>query len=290
MASIPAGVRFEFTGAPDTIEVDYQTQTEDLGYRGEGAGTHFVLYRGTACIDAAKAGIGKGTARLRVGESSAPATLYLPEGMRPTVLALRAQGAAIQPAPSGPRWLCYGDSIVEGWCAREPAGAWPHIVARERGLDVVNLGYAGSARGEIASAEEIAALSADIISVSYGTNCWSRTPHSADLFAAGLRAFLEIVRCGHPEVPIVAVSPILRVDAENEPNLLGARLCDLREAFEKVVRELQKNGDGRLFGVPGRDLVSPARLPDGIHPDDAGHVELASALGVAIDSALAGGK
>ena len=56
MARIPAGVRFEFTGEPDFIEVDYRTETGDLGYRGEGAGRHFVVYRGGARGDAPAAG------------------------------------------------------------------------------------------------------------------------------------------------------------------------------------------------------------------------------------------
>ena len=286
MASIPAGVRFEFVGEPDSLEVDYRTETDELGYRGEGAGTRFVLYRGHRELDAAPAVLGEARLRLRVGAGDGPVTLYLPEGMRPTVLALRGQGGEIRPAPSEPRWLCYGDSIAEGWCASEPAAAWPHVVARDQGLDVVNLGYAGAARGEVPTAQEIASLEADLISVAHGTNCWTRTPFSCELFAASLHAFLEIVRQGHPETPIVAISPILRCDAEDTPNLLGARLCDLREAFESTVKERQKSGDERLRLVPGRDLVAEERLPDGIHPDDAGHAGMAGALGPILESAM----
>jgi len=278
-ASLPVGVRFVFLGEPAFLEVDYRTETDDFGYRGAGAGTHFVVFRGDRRVDAAPAELGRSTARLRVGSGKEPATLYLPEGMRPTLLALRSEGGEIRPAPAQPRWLCYGDSIAEGWCASEPAAAWPHRVARRHGIDVVNLGYAGAARGEVPSAQEIAALPADLISVAHGTNCWTRTPFSAELFAASLRTFFDIVRGGHPETPIVAISPILRVDAENTPNILGARLGDLREAFETTVRQRGQAGDKNLHLVPGRNLVAEAQLPDGIHPDDAGHAALAQALG-----------
>ncbi|MBW2243821.1 MAG: GDSL family lipase [Deltaproteobacteria bacterium] len=278
VASIPVGVRFVFLGEPATLEVDYRTETRDLGFRGTGAGTEFVVFRGTSRIDAAPAQLGEGTVRLRIGEGSEPVSVYLPEGMRPTVLALRPKGAEILPAPPWKRWLCYGDSIAEGWCSAEPAGAWPHIVSRQNQLDVVNLGYAGSARGEVPSAQDIAGLPADLISVAHGTNCWSRTPHSSELFSAGLHAFLDLVRAGHPKTPIVAISPILRADAESVPNVLGASLGDLRAAFEGVVEERQKAGDGQLELVPGRDLVAAERLPDGIHPDDEGHRAIARAL------------
>jgi lysophospholipase L1-like esterase len=285
-AALPVGVRLELVGEPEAVEIDYETATADLGHRGAGAGTHFALFRGAKRISSAPAAPGKGTVRLAAGAGPEPALVYLPEGMRPLVRGLRGVGGEIAPAPRLPRWLCYGDSIAEGWCASEPAGSWPHVLARERGLDVVNLGYAGAARGELATAEEIAVLPADLVTVAYGTNCWTRTPHGVELFAEGLRAFLAIVRAGHPRTPIVAQSPILRPDAEATPNRLGATLADLRAAFEAVVRERQDAGDARLVLVPGLPLVAAERLPDGIHPDDEGHAELARALGAVHSQAL----
>lgn len=288
-AALPVGVRLEFTGEPAEVEIEYETATTDLGFRGPAAGTHFALFRGPRRVADAKAQLGKATLRLAAGSGPEPAVVYLPEGMRPVVLALRGIGGAIEPAPQRPRWICYGDSIAEGWCASEPAGAWPHVVARAQGLDVVNMGYAGSARGEIASAEEIAGLPADLLTIAHGTNCWTRTPHSAGMFAEGLRAFLRVVRQGHPRTPIVALSPILRADAEATPNRLGATLADLRAAFEAVVRECNAAGDGAILLVPGLSLVDRERFPDGIHPDDLGHAQLARVLGPLHAQALARG-
>ena len=100
-------------------------------------------------------------------------------------VAITPSGGSIEPAPPQPRWLAYGDSVAEGWSAHAPAGAWPAVCGRQLGLDVVNLGYAGSARGEIASAEQIARVAADVLTVSHGTNCWTRTPHSAAMMREG---------------------------------------------------------------------------------------------------------
>lgn len=286
-AALPVGVRLELGGEAEAIEIDYRTEADDFGFRGPGAGAGFALFRGERLVCEAPARLGEGSVRLAAGRGPRHATVYLPEGMRPKLLGLRAIGGEITPAPREPRWLCYGDSIVEGWKASAPAWAWPALAGRAHGLDVVNLGYAGAARGELASAEEIAALDADLITIAHGTNCWTRTPHGEALFAEGLRAFLGIVREGHPTTPIVALSPILRVDAEAKPNRLGATLADLRRAFERVVAERIAAGDARLVGVPGRELVPAAELPDGIHPDDAGHARIARALGPLLRAQLA---
>ncbi|MCB1014929.1 MAG: hypothetical protein KDB10_07390, partial [Acidimicrobiales bacterium] len=136
-------------------------------------------------------------------------------------------------------------------------------------------------------AEEIAALPADVITLAHGTNCWTRIPFSTGMFREGLIAFLDIVRQGHPDTPIVAVSPITRPDAEATPNRLGATLVDLRAVFEDVVNERIAGGDTRLSLVEGFPLVTPDQLDDGIHPGDAGHAAMAAAIGPAVDAAVA---
>jgi lysophospholipase L1-like esterase len=190
----------------------------------------------------------------------------------------------VTPAPEQPRWLAYGDSITEGWITSTPAGAWPAVAGRQLGLDAINMGYAGAARGEIVSAEHLAELEADVITVAHGTNCWTRTPHSAAMVATGMRAFLDVVRQGHPETPIVVVSPIVRPDAESTPNLLGATLADLRSAIEDVAAE--RDDVSLVRGLP---LVTAEQLPDGIHPADEGHAAIAAAVAPVLEQVLAGG-
>jgi lysophospholipase L1-like esterase len=288
-ARLPVGVRLELVGTAEALAIEYETATDDLGYRGEGAGTAFTLVTGdeTASVPAV---LGAGTARFVLGglarrDPDQSLVVYLPEGMRPRVLGIRVEGGELAPATRGPRWLAYGDSIAEGWIASGPSGAWPAVAARRHGLDVVNLGYAGSARGELPSAQHLAALDADVISVSHGTNCWSRIPFSAELFREDTRAFLALVRQGHPGTPIVVTSPILRPDAETTPNLLGATLVDLRTVMEELARELIAAGDEHLTLVEGGGLVAADDLPDGIHPGDHGHEVLAEVFGGAVAAA-----
>jgi lysophospholipase L1-like esterase len=200
--------------------------------------------------------------------------------MKPTLTAVRAVGGSLEAASRGPRWLAYGDSLTEGWIASGPAYCWPSVAARRHGLDVVNLGYAGSCRGELASAEQLAALPADVISLGYGTNCWTRIPHSRALLAANLRAFLTILRAGHPETPIVMWSPVVRPDAESTPNRLGATLADLRAEIEEFAAAPGEAGPIEL--VRGLPLLSGDQLPDGVHPGDEGHAIMADAIGAAV--------
>jgi lysophospholipase L1-like esterase len=285
-ATIPATVRFEFVGDAEAVEIAFETATDDLGYRGDGAGRLFELWRGGERVSSARAVLGQGSVRLDAGDPAAgPATVYLPEGMKPLVRSLEGCGGTIAPAPRQPLWYAYGDSILEGWVASGPALGWPAIAGRKFGLDVHNFGYAGSARGEIASAEQLASLPEPaVMSVSHGTNCWTRTPSSAAMMQATTAAFLDILRQAFPRVPLVVASPVLRPDAESTPNRLGATLADLREAMERAVSD-RLPADPALSLLPGRDLISAAQLADGIHPGDDGHRALADAIGGTVSGA-----
>lgn len=136
------------------------------------------------------------------------------------------------------------------------------------------------------SAEHIAAMSADIITIAYGASCWTRTPHSTGMVEEGLRAFLDVVRMDHPTTPIVVMSPVVRPDAEDTTNKLGASLADIRHAIESVTRERIVAGDATLSLVAGAGVISPEHLADGIHPGDEGHKRIAAALGKALTSAM----
>ena len=277
-AQIPVGVRLEFVGDAAEVEIAYETRSPDAGVRGD-VGLTFQLWRGGVPVDEEKAVLGGGVARLRAGPAGERAIVYFPEWMRPAIEDIRPTDGTIEPAPLQPRWIAYGDSVAEGWVASVTAFAWPHIAAREHSFDVVNMGYAGSARGEVVSAEHIAELEAHVISITHGTNCWNRIPHSVEQMRANTVAFLDVVRQGHAETPIVVSSPILRPDAESTTNRLGATLADLRAVMEEVVRERIGAGDANLRLIEGLPIVREDQLADSVHPNDDGHRALAAAIG-----------
>jgi GDSL-like Lipase/Acylhydrolase family len=280
-ASVPVGVRLEMVGDAQAVDVAYRTTNGNLGYRGDGAGVTFSVWRGGRQVDEAEAELGDGLIRLQLGTMvpERPATVYLPEGMLPVVRSLTAVHGQIAPAPTEPRWLAYGDSSTQGWVASGPARAWAAIAARKAGLDLVNMGYAQSGRADIASAEQLSALEAEIITISYGASCWSRVPHSPAMIEVGLDAFLDVVRQGHPETPIIVMSPVVWPEGDHSPNRLGATLRDIRGSIESVTRWRMREGDVNLALLPGLDVMDEWYLTDGIYPGDEGHKRIAAAVG-----------
>ncbi|MGP4003376.1 GDSL-type esterase/lipase family protein [Streptomyces sp. 8N706] len=235
---------------------------------------HPVRVPARPCTDA--------TVRIPLPGDAGPFTLHLPESLSPRLLGLRPVGGEMAPAPQRPRWAVYGDSITEGWFASRPALAWPARTARDLGLDHINLGYAGSGRGEIACAEQLASLPCDLLTLAFGTNCWSAVPHSAELLRETARLFLDLLRERRPDTPVLVVSPVLRPDAENTPNQAGATLAELRTALESVTEERTAAGDKKLALLRGGRLLRPEHLADGVHPNDPGHATLASAVTTAL--------
>lgn len=289
-ASVPVGVRLEMVGDAQAVDVAYRTTNGNLGYRGDGAGVTFSVWRGGRHVDEAEAELGDGLIRLQLGTivPERPATVYLPEGMLPVVRSLTAVHGEIAPAPPEPRWLAYGDSSTQGWVASGPAQAWAAIAARKAGLDLVNMGYAQSGRADIASAEQLATLEAEIITISYGASCWSRVPHSPAMIEVGLDAFLHVVRQGHPETPIIVMSPVVWPEGDHSPNRLGATLDDIRRAIESVTRWRMREGDVNLALLSGRDVIDEWYLTDGIYPGDEGHKRIAAAVGKYLFAAARG--
>ncbi|MGW6689820.1 GDSL-type esterase/lipase family protein [Streptomyces sp. NPDC054961] len=283
-ATLPIGVRLEFTVQDArAVEIRYRATLpgptdalRDLAHGFALWDRHGVV-RELYTEPAAEAVV-----RIELPGGPGPFTVHPPEAQSPLILGIRGIGGRVAPAPPAPRWVVHGDSITEGWWSTRPAHGWPAVAGRALGWDTVNLGYAGAARGELATAEQLAGLPADFLTLAFGTNCWSRVPFSVPLLYENTRAFIELVRQGHPRTPLLVLSPVLRPDAERTPNKLGATLGALRDAMERAVRDRIAAGDARLTLLAGRDLLGPEHLADGLHPNDSGHLTLGLAVATAM--------
>lgn len=280
-AALPVGVRLEFT-APDgarAVELRYRARVPGPTDALRDLAHCFALWQGDRCLhESFTEPAEEATVTIALPAGPGPFTIHPPESQSPVILGLRGLGGTLAPAPRQPRWLVHGDSITEGWWSTRPAHSWPATAGRALGLDCVNLGYAGAARGELPTAQQLAALPAELLTLAFGTNCWSSVPYSAPLLYETTRAFVTLVREGHLATPLLLVSPVLRPDAESTRNALGATLAELRTAMEEAARDLAAAGDKHLTLLPGRDLLTPDDLADGLHPNDAGHARLAAAV------------
>ncbi|WP_329032287.1 GDSL-type esterase/lipase family protein [Streptomyces sp. NBC_01725] len=283
-AALPIGVRLEFVSdGAYALQIRYRAGVPEPGDPLSELAHGFSLWEedrhlGETFTEPAR----ERSVRIELPASPGPFTVHLPESHAPVILGLRPVGGSVTPAPPRPRWIVHGDSITEGWWSTRPAHSWPAVAGRALGLDTVNLGYAGAARGELVTATQIATLPADLLTLAFGTNCWSGAPYSAPLLYETVRAFLALVRDGQPATPLLLLSPVLRPAAEHTRNALGATLAELRTAMEEAVRDSVAAGDDRLLLLPGRDLLRAEHLVDGLHPDDSGHVLMAEAVTAAL--------
>jgi hypothetical protein len=229
--------------------------------------------------------------------------VWLPHDAGITVHDLRATRAGVptEVAPSSaasrPRWLHHGSSISHGGNATLPTGTWPVRAAAALGVDVVNLGFGGNAMLDPLTAQAIAAADADVITVKIGINIVGADAMRRRTFVPALHGFLDRIREGHPEAPIVVISAIGCPALEHTPGPLAVgadgRIAGTPRSILpgdgtltlEVSRELvadvvaDRSADDPALGfLDGRRLLAPEeadRLPDGLHPDDAGYALIA---------------
>lgn len=204
-----------------------------------------------------------------------------------------------------PLWLHHGSSISQGSNALGPSEIWPVRVARSAGVQLQNLGFGGSALVDPAMARVIRNSPADLISLKLGINVVNHDAMRLRAFVPAIHGFLDAIREGHPETPIVLVSPIFcgiheatpgpgAIDptsfvagtpaflASGDPAEVAAGKLTLeviREALASIVSA--RKADANLHYLDGLELYGAADaaelpLPDRLHPDSAGHARIAA--------------
>src|SRR4029077_10514934 len=97
--------------------------------------------------------------------------IWLPYNEPAELIALRTD-APVEPAPpSGrPVWLHHGSSISHGSNAASASTTWPALAAALGGVELVNLGFAGSALLYPFTARAMRDTPAELVSVKIGVN------------------------------------------------------------------------------------------------------------------------
>lgn len=232
-----------------------------------------------------------------LGAGEKTVEIWLPHTETTELLALRANAPVrAAPVPVARRWVHHGSSISHGSNADGPASTWPALAARRGGVELTNLGFGGSALLDAFTARVIRDARADLISLKIGINLVGGDLMRMRAFVPAVHGFLDTIREGHPEVPLLVISPIHcpiheRTPGPGAPDFTGGQvrflatgdpaeadagkltLVTIRDALAEVVTERQ---DPRLHYLDGCELYGSADaaelpLPDALHPDAATH-------------------
>ncbi|MER7404106.1 GDSL-type esterase/lipase family protein [Streptomyces sp. NPDC000070] len=232
--------------------------------------------------------------------------IWLPHNETTELVALRTD-APVQPVPDRGRrvWLHHGSSISHGSDAASPTAIWPAIAARLGGVELVNLGLGGSAMLDPFTARAMRDTPADLISVKMGINIVNGDVMRLRAFGPAVHGFLDTIREGHPDTPLLVVSAIhcalhedtpgptapdlsglgegrLRFSAMGDPaEVVTGKLTlgVIRQELSRIVRQRAAD-DPNLHYLDGLDLYGESDaaelpLPDEIHPDAATHRHIA---------------
>ncbi len=223
--------------------------------------------------------------------------IWLPQNAATMLRGLRlGDGASLDAPPPSERrrWVHYGSSISHCMEAEHPTGTWPAVAARAADVDLYSLGLAGQCHLDQFAARTIRYLPADLISLKLGINVVNADSMRERAFVPAVHGLLDTIRDGHPDTPIVVISPIICPAAEDHPGptlaneegtfdvierpvelALGAlSLARIRELLEQVVAQRQHAGDANVHYLHGHDLFGADDvddLPDGLHPNSAGY-------------------
>ena len=186
-----------------------------------------------------------------------------------------SDGASVAPFDDPrPKWVTYGSSISHCGGAESPVHTWPGIVARGRGLNLTCLGFGGQCHLDPIVARMIRDLPADVISLKLGINVQGGASLSPRTFRPAVIGSVLTIREGHPDVPLVLVSPICSPPREVAPNPLGFTLPMMREELAAAAEALKAHGDPNIRYVDGLEILGPDfrhLLPDDVHPNAEGY-------------------
>ncbi|MFD6331789.1 GDSL-type esterase/lipase family protein [Streptomyces niveus] len=320
----PSGVRLAFRTRATTVELDtLPTKRSYVGAPPRPDGVYDLLVDGRLTAQSSVAGgnvltidMTAGTAEQRPGqpgtlrfgdlpEGAKDIEIWLPHNETTELIALRTD-APVEPVPDRGRavWLHHGSSISHGSDAASPTTTWPAHAASLGGVDLINLGFGGSALLDPFTARTMRDTPADLISLKLGINLVNADLMRLRAFAPAVHGFLDTIREGHPTTPLLVVSapycPIhedtpgpsapdfsrigdgqLRFLATGDPAERASgklTLNVIRDELARVVRQRAAE-DPNLHYLDGRELYGEADyaelpLPDELHPDAPTHLRM----------------
>ncbi len=219
---------------------------------------------------------------------------WLPQQTPTELVALRADGVVLEPLPDGRRrWVHHGSSISHCIDADGPTGTWPVVAAALGGVEVINLSQAGNALLDPYVARTIRDMPAGLISLKVGINVVGLSAFRLRTFGPAVHGFLDTIREGHPDTPLLLISPVScpaleqvpgpittgpdgRIAALGDPADVAGGALSLTVVRAELARiaAARQASDPHLHYLDGRELLGPNEaddLTDGLHPNAAAY-------------------
>ncbi len=172
----------------------------------------------------------------------------------------------------------YGSSITQGGCASRPGNAYQSVISRRLNLDFINLGFAGSGRGEDSIVDYMASLDMCAFVSDYDHNA-----PSVEHLKNTHRKMYEKIRSTHPDIPYIMLSRVDFYSAYNEN-------IKRREVIFDTYKYARSTGDENVYFIDGESVFRGKYLDmctvDGTHPNDLGFALMADAVGDTLARAL----
>jgi GDSL-like Lipase/Acylhydrolase family/N-terminus of Esterase_SGNH_hydro-type len=175
----------------------------------------------------------------------------------------------------------YGTSITHGASASRPGMAHPAILGRRLEIPVVNLGFSGNGKMDMAVGEYLVKIDA----AAYVIDCLPNM-NPAEV-RQKCQPLVKFIRAARPETPIVLVEDRRYANSWIVPGKKkynDENHAALRESYDALIKE----GFTKLYYVPGDDLIGDDNegSTDGSHPSDLGFVRQAAVFEPILREAL----
>jgi len=273
-AEMASGVRLELHTDATQLELD-------IDWSGEvGENEHFFtdLTLDGELIDTQGARPGRSTvtfADLPTGDKRLQ--IWLPQFGKTIVHGLHVNdGATVEPWANDnrKRWITYGSSITHCRTAHSPARTWPATAARAHDVNLTSIGVGGQCKFDQLVARTIRDQPADFISMKLGINTHGAPSYEQRTWGQAVIGLILTIRDGHPNTPLLIVSPIYGFGRETEAPPAGQTLARMRETLADIVQRFRARGDANIHYLDGLQLLGQADqnlMPDQLHPDGDGY-------------------
>ena len=264
------------TFATAGITLEFQTDSENMELsvsvsRGSSRRffTHSIFVNGER-VDELSGNIGESenvvfNKSFNLGKGMKTVRILFPWSVASSLLSLKLDdNAGVVPVNKKLKLLMLGDSITQGYDAMIPENSYATQVMTYFNAEALNKGIAGEQffPALVLQPED---FKPDLITVAYGTNDWRHG--TKENFEQTCLGFFVNLRISYPNVPIIALTPLWRVDI-NTTYEFGQPLNYVSSYIKRVAKQV----DNMTVIDCMEYIPHNSRLfqTDGVHPVDAG--------------------